>query len=158
MHLIPVFTSATVGSNPRSYLFIFATVLIDVDTAPKCLTEPIRYVMNHFRDRCGSASLRYSNRTEITVVRERQQRRRRRQRERQKSNRFVKQNNNFVRESRFSTSFKRFYVIFFLIDIFGITISYSAFQIYCQYFAKCKREQSLIQEYLTLFYSEVTML
>ena len=71
MHLIPVFTSATVGSNPRSYLFIFAKVLIDVDTAPKCLTEPIRYVMNHFRDRCGSASLRYSNRTEITVVRER---------------------------------------------------------------------------------------
>ena len=70
VHLIPVFTSATVGSNPRSYLFIFATVLIDVDTAPKCLTEPIRYVMNHFRDRRGAASLRYRNLTEITVVRE----------------------------------------------------------------------------------------
>ena len=42
VHLIPVFTSATVGSNPRSYFFIFATFLIDVHTAPKCLTEPIR--------------------------------------------------------------------------------------------------------------------
>ena len=70
VHLIPVFSSATVGSNPRSFLFIFATVLIDVDTAPKCLTEPIRYVMNHFRDRHGAASLRYRNLTEITVVRE----------------------------------------------------------------------------------------
>ena len=75
VHLTPVFnpefTSASVGSSPRSYLFIFATVLIDVHTAPKCLTEPIRYVMNHFRDRRGAASLRYRNRTEITVVRER---------------------------------------------------------------------------------------
>ena len=65
----PEFTSASVGSNPRSCLFIFVTVLIDVHTAPKCLTEPILYVMNHFRDRRGAASLRYRNRTEITVVR-----------------------------------------------------------------------------------------
>ena len=110
VHLIPVFTSATVGSNPCSYLFFYATVLIDVHTALKCLTEPIRYVMNHFRDRRGAALLRYSNRTKITVVRERWQRgrRRQRQRERQKNNGFVKQNNNFVRASRFSTSFKRF--------------------------------------------------
>ena len=101
VHLIPVFTSATVGSNPRSCLFIVATVLIDVHTAPKCLTEPIRYVMNHFQDRRGAASLRYRNRTEITVVRELLQRRRQRQRERQKINGFVKQNNNFARASRF---------------------------------------------------------
>ena len=39
VHFIPVFTSTSVGSNRRSYLFIFATVLIDVDTVPKCLTE-----------------------------------------------------------------------------------------------------------------------
>ena len=34
-------------------------------------SEPIGYVMNHFRDRRAAASLRYRNRTEITVVRER---------------------------------------------------------------------------------------
>ena len=70
VHFIPVFTSTSVGSNRRSYLFIFATVLIDVDTVPKCLTEPIRYVINHFRDRRGAASLRCRNRCEITVVTE----------------------------------------------------------------------------------------
>ena len=32
-------------------------------------SEPIRYVINHFRDRRGAALLRYRNRTEITVVR-----------------------------------------------------------------------------------------
>ena len=34
-------------------------------------SEPIRYVMDHFPDQRAAASLRYRNRTEITVVRER---------------------------------------------------------------------------------------
>ena len=34
-------------------------------------SEPIGYVMDHFPDGRGAASLRYRNRTEITVVRER---------------------------------------------------------------------------------------
>ena len=37
-------------------------------TAPKCGTEPIRYVTLHFRDWHGAASLRYKNGDKITVI------------------------------------------------------------------------------------------
>ena len=37
-------------------------------TAPKCGTEPIRYVRLHSRDRRGATSLFYRNRAEITVL------------------------------------------------------------------------------------------
>ena len=67
-----IFTSVLVDSSPRSYLFTSATVRISVYTAPKCGTEPIRYVTLHFRDQCGAllcgASLRCRNRAEITVL------------------------------------------------------------------------------------------
>ena len=35
--------------SSRSYLFTSATVRIPVHIAPKCCTEPIRYVLLHFR-------------------------------------------------------------------------------------------------------------
>ena len=41
---------------------------IPVHTAPKCGTEPIRYVTLHFRDRRGTVLLGYKNRSEITVL------------------------------------------------------------------------------------------
>ena len=54
-------------SSPRSYLFTSGTVRIRVDTSPKCGTELVQVVTLHFRDRCGTASLRYRNCAEITV-------------------------------------------------------------------------------------------
>ena len=57
------------GSSPLSYLFTFATVRIPVHaTAPECGIDSIRYVTLHFRDRRCTASLRYRNRAEITVL------------------------------------------------------------------------------------------
>ena len=83
-------------SSPRSYLFTSGTVRIPVDPAPissrffcprpplllsnqnrhatqantasKCGTEPIRYVTVHFRDGCGTASLRYRNCAETVRI------------------------------------------------------------------------------------------
>ena len=51
-------TSVLVDSGPHSRLFTSAMVPIPVHTAPKWGTEPIRYVRLHFRDRCGTASVR----------------------------------------------------------------------------------------------------
>ena len=44
-------------------LFTFATVRIGVYTAPKCGTEPIRYVTLHFRDWLGPASIRHRSKS-----------------------------------------------------------------------------------------------
>ena len=44
-----IFTPLSLGSIPHSYLFTSATVRVPVHTAPKCGTEPIRYVTLHFR-------------------------------------------------------------------------------------------------------------
>ena len=52
-----VFTSVSMDSSPRSYLFTSGTVRIPVRAAPKCATEPIWYVTFLFRDQCGAASL-----------------------------------------------------------------------------------------------------
>ena len=46
-----LFTSVSVGSSPRYYLFTSATGRISVHTAPKYGTKPIRYVTLHFLDR-----------------------------------------------------------------------------------------------------------
>ena len=62
-----IFTSVSVDSSPRSHLFT-SMVQIQVQTAPKCCTEPLRYVTLHFRDRRGAASPRYRNRAEIIVL------------------------------------------------------------------------------------------
>ena len=62
-----IFTSVSVDSSPHSHLFT-SMVQIRVQTAPKCCTEPLRYVTLHFRDRRGAASLRYRNRAQITVL------------------------------------------------------------------------------------------
>ena len=43
-----LFTSVSLGSSPHSYLFTSAKVRVPVHTAPKCGTEPIRYVTFHF--------------------------------------------------------------------------------------------------------------
>ena len=59
---------ASVGSNPRFYLFTSATGRIGVHTPPKYGTKPIRYVILHFRDRRGAASLRRRNRAATTVL------------------------------------------------------------------------------------------
>ena len=64
-----IFTFISLDPSPRSYLFTSATVPIPVHIAPKCGTEPIRYVTLHFRDQRGEASLRYRSRAEITVLR-----------------------------------------------------------------------------------------
>ena len=64
-----MFTSVSVGSILRSYLFTSTTtVRIGVHSAPKYGTETIRYVTLLFRYWCGAASLRYRNHAEITVV------------------------------------------------------------------------------------------
>ena len=55
-------------SNPRFYLFSSATGGIGVHTAPKYGTKSIRYVILHFRDRRGAASLRRRNRAATTVL------------------------------------------------------------------------------------------
>ena len=60
-----IFTSVSVDSSPRSYLFIFATVRIPVQTEPKCGTKPMRYVTFDFRDERGAASLRCRSLVEI---------------------------------------------------------------------------------------------
>ena len=44
------------------------TVQIPVHTVPWCGTEPIRYGTLHLRDWRRTASLRYRNRAEITVL------------------------------------------------------------------------------------------
>ena len=44
-------------------LFTFATVRTGVYTAPKCGTEPIRYVTFHFRDWRGAASIRHRSKS-----------------------------------------------------------------------------------------------
>ena len=62
-----IFTSVSVDSSPRSDLFT-SMVQIQVQTAPNCCTEPLRYVTLLFRDRRGAASLRYKKRAKITVV------------------------------------------------------------------------------------------
>ena len=56
--LIINFTSVSVGSSPRSYLFTSAAFRITVHSPFKCGTEPVRYRTLHFRDRCVAASLR----------------------------------------------------------------------------------------------------
>jgi len=63
-----IFTSVSVDFIPRSYLFTSAMVGIAVNFAPNCGTEPIRYVTLHLGDRHVAASLRYRNRTKITVL------------------------------------------------------------------------------------------
>ena len=60
-----IFTSVSVDSSPRSCLFIFATVRIPVQTAPKCGTKPMRYVTLDFRDERGATSLRCRSLVEI---------------------------------------------------------------------------------------------
>ena len=62
-----IFTSVSVDSSPRSYLFT-SMVRIRVQTAPKCCTEPLRYMTLHFRDPRGAASPRYRKRAKITVL------------------------------------------------------------------------------------------
>ena len=62
-----IFTSVSVDSSPHSHLFT-SMVQIQVQTAPKCCTEPLRYMTLHFRDRRGAALLRYRNRAKITVL------------------------------------------------------------------------------------------
>ena len=63
-----IFTSVSVYSSPRSYLFTSAMGRIGVHFAPKYGTKPIRYVKLHFRDRRDAASLRYRNRATTTVL------------------------------------------------------------------------------------------
>ena len=53
-----IFTSVSVGSSRRSYLFTSAAFGITVHSPLKCGTEPVRYRTLHFRDRCVVASLR----------------------------------------------------------------------------------------------------
>ena len=60
-----IFTSVSVDFSPRSYLFIFATVQIPVQTEPKCGTKPVRFVTLDFRDERDAASLRYRSLVEI---------------------------------------------------------------------------------------------
>ena len=67
-HFCGIFTSVSVGSSPRSYLFTFATGRIDVHTAPKYGAKHIRYVTLHFQDRLGAASLSHRNRAAKTVL------------------------------------------------------------------------------------------
>ena len=58
-------------SSPLSHLFTFSTVRIYLFTLQQGVsnTKPcIRYATLHFRDRRDPASLRYTNRTEITVL------------------------------------------------------------------------------------------
>ena len=62
-----IFTSVSVDSSPRSYLFNSTTVRIGVLTAPKYVPNPIRNVTIHFRDLRGVA-LRQRNCAEITVL------------------------------------------------------------------------------------------
>ena len=58
-----LFTSASQGSRPRSYLFTSVTGRIGVHTAPKYGAKPIQYVTLDFRDWHGTSSLRHRNRT-----------------------------------------------------------------------------------------------
>ena len=63
-----IFTSVSVSSSLRSYLFTSATVRIGVHIALKYGTKPTRYVTLHFRDQRGAASLRHRHRAEITSL------------------------------------------------------------------------------------------
>ena len=63
-----IFTSVSVASSLRSYLFTSATVRIGVPIAPKYGTKPTRYVTLHFRDQRSAASLRHRHRAEITSL------------------------------------------------------------------------------------------
>ena len=56
-------------SSPRSYLFISATVHILVRIAPQGVTEPIRDVTLHFRDRRGEAQSVAGNAPKSSFVR-----------------------------------------------------------------------------------------
>ena len=60
-----IFTSVSVDSSPRCYLFTFATVRIPVQTEPKCGTKPVRFVTLDFRDERDAASLQYRSLVEI---------------------------------------------------------------------------------------------
>ena len=62
-----IFTSVSVDSSPRSYLFT-SMVGVQVQTAPKRGTEPLGYVTLHLRDRRGAASPRYRNPAKITIL------------------------------------------------------------------------------------------
>ena len=70
-----------------------------------------------------------------------------------KSNGFVMQNNNFVRASRFSTSFKRFYVIFFFIDIFWNNDVISCISGLLLVLRKCKRESNILFRSILLYFT-----
>ena len=64
-----MFTSVSVGSILRSYLFTSGTtVRIGAHSAPKYDTETIRYVTLVFRYWRGAASLRHRSQAEITIV------------------------------------------------------------------------------------------
>ena len=64
--------SCLICARRRQLTFPFccysATVRIPVHTAPKCSTEPVRYVTLPFRDRRGAASQRFRNRADIAVL------------------------------------------------------------------------------------------
>ena len=68
-HYSWIFTSISVDSSPRSYLFISATVHILVRIAPQGVTEPIRDVTLHFRDRRGEAQSVAGNAPKSSFVR-----------------------------------------------------------------------------------------
>ena len=53
-HSTWIFTSVSLGSSPRSYLFTSVTVIITIHTTAKCGTEPIWYVTLYFRDWRGA--------------------------------------------------------------------------------------------------------
>ena len=63
-----IFSSFSVDSSSCSCLFTPGMVPIPVHTVLKYGTEFIQYVMLHFWDQRGAASVRYRNRTEITVL------------------------------------------------------------------------------------------
>ena len=63
-----IFTSASVGSSPRSNLFTSGTGRVGVYTALKYGTKPIRYVTLHFRDRHSAAMLFHRNRAATTTL------------------------------------------------------------------------------------------
>ena len=50
-------TTVSVDSSPLLIHFRYGSDICHVHTAPCCHTEPIRYEMLHFRDRCGASSL-----------------------------------------------------------------------------------------------------
>ena len=63
-----IFSAFSVDSSSCFCLFTPGRVPIPVHTVLKYGTEFIQYAMLHFWDQRGTASLRYRNRTEITVL------------------------------------------------------------------------------------------